>query len=138
MISAQEIAEALDVADVSGRPVALEPPRRRCAATGVPVFGRVREAPCTTWADAFLSRTLAVEDGHVEWTGPLTGHGTPLLRIGLSTETAYRYAFRIHYGREAEGRAAPRCGYPHCVAGGHLEDRLLREARLRAERHRAD
>lgn len=136
MISAQEIAEALDAADVSGRCVALEPPRRTCAATGVPRYAPVRPVPCATWQEAFLSRTLGVEDGHVEWTGPVSTHGTPVLRVGAVTESAYRFAFRAERGRKAEGRTAPRCGYPRCVAGGHLEDRLLREARLRAERHR--
>ncbi|WP_327415471.1 hypothetical protein [Streptomyces sp. NBC_01233] len=133
MITVEEIAEALDAVGASGSCVALERPWRRCPVPGRPLPRPVRQSPCLSWEDAFLARTVAVEDGHVEWTGPLNEHGTPLLRVGTAGETAYRYAFRVHHGREAEGQARPRCGYPRCVAGGHLEDRVIRDARVKAE-----
>ncbi|MGW6416348.1 helix-turn-helix domain-containing protein [Streptomyces sp. NPDC055055] len=133
MITTEEIAHALDAADVSGRCVALEGPRREVVAAGLPERGRGHMSPCASWEEAFLARTVAVEGGHVEWTGPLNDHRTPVLRVGTVGETAYRYAFRVHHGRDAEGQVRPRCGYPRCVAGGHLEDRVLRDARVKAE-----
>ncbi|MFC9341414.1 helix-turn-helix domain-containing protein [Streptomyces sp. NPDC057020] len=126
MIAVEEVAEALDGVDVS----------RLSAEPVVPVVRPVRRGSCGSWQEAFLARTLAVEDGHVEWTGSLNGHGTPLLKVGPVAETAYRYAFRAHHGRDAQGKTVPTCGYLRCVAGGHLEDRVIREARLRAERAR--
>ncbi|MFH8577194.1 helix-turn-helix domain-containing protein [Streptomyces zaomyceticus] len=126
MITVEEIAEALDGVDVSGCPELL----------GVRAVRPVRRGPCGSWQEAFLARTVAVEDGHVEWTGSLNAHGTPLFKVGPVAETAYRYAFRAHHGRDAEGKTVPVCGYFRCVAGGHLEDRVLREARLQAERAR--
>ncbi|MEU0275970.1 helix-turn-helix domain-containing protein [Streptomyces sp. NPDC006307] len=133
MITAKEIAAALDGAEVSNLAVArelgvgAERVRRVRAAAGVPPFQRGRQRSCETWAEALAARTLAVDGGHLQWTGPTNDHGTPVLRLGLEAQTAYRYAFRIHHGREAQGKTNPVCGYPRCVAGGHLEDRVIRE-----------
>jgi hypothetical protein len=135
VISRAEIAAALDRADVSNCAVARElgcspeRVRRVRVAAGLPAYRRGRRRAVETWQEAFLAHTVAVEDGHVEWTGPLSEHGTPLLRLGTETQTVYRYAFRVRHGRDAEGRTGPVCGYPRCVAGDHLEDRVLREYR---------
>ncbi|MBT2492328.1 helix-turn-helix domain-containing protein [Streptomyces sp. ISL-96] len=139
MITTEEIAAALDGADCSNLAVARtlgvgpERVRRVRAAAGMPPYQRGRRRSCETWEEAFAARTVAVENGHLQWTGPLSEHGTPLLRLGLEAETAYRYAFRIHHGRDAEGKTTPSCGYPRCVAGGHLEDRVIREERRAQE-----
>ncbi|WP_327123739.1 helix-turn-helix domain-containing protein [Streptomyces sp. NBC_01727] len=138
MISADEIAAALDgtvsnLAVARELGVAPERVRRVRAKEGVPVYPRGRRGSGESWAEAFAARTLAVEGGHVEWTGPLSEHGTPVLRLGRAAETAYRYAFRVHHGREAEGKSGPVCGFPRCVAGAHLDDRVLREERLAKE-----
>lgn len=139
MISADEIAAALDGSEVSnlavGRELGCSPERVRRvhAKEGVPVYPRGRRGSGESWEEAFAARTLAVDGGHLDWTGPLSEHGTPVLRLGREAQTAYRYAFRVHHGREAEGKSGPMCGYPRCVAGAHLEDRVLREERLAKE-----
>ncbi|MEU9033833.1 helix-turn-helix domain-containing protein [Streptomyces sp. NPDC048352] len=143
MITREDIAAALDGADRSNLAVArtlgVSPARVRRvrAAAGVPPYQRGRRRSCETWQEAFETRTVAVEGGHLQWTGPTNEHGTPLLRHGLEAETAYRYAFRIHHEREAEGKVGPSCGYPRCVAGAHLEDRVLREERRATEQRQA-
>ncbi|MGJ3559006.1 hypothetical protein ACR6C2_08505 [Streptomyces sp. INA 01156] len=43
--------------------------------------------------------------------------------------TAYRLAFRLHHGREPEGRMVGTCRIKRCVAGAHLEDNVLRAAK---------
>ncbi|MEW2631593.1 hypothetical protein AB0903_08030 [Streptomyces sp. NPDC048389] len=141
MITTEDIAAALDGTDRSNLDVArtlgVGPARVRRvrAAAGLPPYQRGRRRSCETWQEAFEARTVAVDGGHLQWTGPLSEHGTPLLRLGVEAETAYRYAFRIHHGREAQGKTNPTCGFPRCVAGGHLEDRVIREER-RAEEER--
>ncbi|WP_327421876.1 hypothetical protein OG763_15170 [Streptomyces sp. NBC_01230] len=138
MISADEIAAALD-GTVSNLAVARElgvgPERVRRVRVkeGVPVYPRGRRGSGESWAEAFAARTLAVDGGHLDWTGSLSEHGTPVLRVSRETETAYRYAFRVHHGREPQGKSGPVCGFPRCVAGAHLEDRVMREERLAKE-----
>ncbi|MGW6391125.1 hypothetical protein ACWFR1_11610 [Streptomyces sp. NPDC055103] len=112
-VTSDEIAAALDSAGES-RPGAAAP-------------GRGRRAPAASWEDAFDERTVAVEGGHLHWSGA-TGHrGTPVVAWRGQVETAYRLAFRWHHGREPEGNVRPSCDYPCCVAGGHLADRVIRE-----------
>ena len=76
--------------------------------------------------DVFRLRAESVDGGHVRWTGPVT-HGTPTVRHQGANQSAYRVAFRLHYGRDPEGQARPGCGMPGCVAGAHLEDRPMRQ-----------
>ncbi|MFF1834153.1 helix-turn-helix domain-containing protein [Streptomyces sp. NPDC058231] len=137
MITAAEIAAELDGAEVSNlaRELGVGPERVRRVRVkeGVPVYPRGRHGSGESWAEAFAARTLAVDGGHLDWTGSVSEHGTPLLRVRREAETAYRYAFRIHHGREAEGKSGPVCGFPRCVAGAHLEDRVLRVERLAKE-----
>ncbi|MEW2068460.1 hypothetical protein [Streptomyces sp. NPDC007346] len=135
MISAEEIAAALDDVGLSNVAVArdlgcgAERVRRVRAAAGIPPYRRGRRRSYESWPEAFVARTVAVDGGHVEWLGPVSRTGTPLLRLGAETQTAYRYVFRVHHGRDPEGNAAPGCDFPGCVAGAHLEDWLLREQR---------
>lgn len=139
MITADEIARALDSADVSNLAVArrlgCHPERVRRVRTeaGIAPYGRGRRGSGETWEEAFVARTVAVEGGHLHWTGSVSACGTPLLRLRSFATTVYRHAFRAEHGREPVGNVAPGCAYPRCVAGGHLEDRLMREARRQAE-----
>jgi hypothetical protein len=112
-VTSEEITVALDSAGAS--------------APGASAPGRGRPAPAASWEDAFKARTVAVEGGHVHWTGTTGARGTPVVGHGGQVETAYRLAFRWHYGREPEGNVRPTCDYPCCVAGGHLADRAMRE-----------
>ncbi|MEV0114641.1 hypothetical protein AB0H77_15515 [Streptomyces sp. NPDC050844] len=78
-------------------------------------------------SDAFRARTEPTPDGHVRWIGYTSTSGTPTLVHRKITHSAYRVAFRLRHGREPIGRVTPGCDMPLCVAGDHLEDRLIRE-----------
>jgi hypothetical protein len=112
-VTEDEIAAALDSAGES-RPGASAP-------------GRGRRPSAQSWQDAFDARTVSVEGGHLHWSGATGRRGTPVVAWRGQVETAYRLAFRWHYGREPEGNVRPTCDYPCCVAGGHLADRAIRE-----------
>lgn len=111
----EDIAQALDRA-VDAAPLA-------------PSRGRgVRARPAASWEDAFAQHTVAVEGGHLHWTGATSGgSGTPVVAFGGQVDTAYRLAFRWHHGREPEGYVRPTCAYPRCLVGGHLADRAMRD-----------
>lgn len=112
-MTGEEIAAALDAAGAQ-LPRVVKPKRAR--------------ARCfTSWGEAFTEQAVQVEGGHVQWTGATVGRGTPVVSYGGQVETAYRIAFRWHFGREPVGNVRPRCDYPACVAGAHLADRRLRQ-----------
>ncbi|MBA0053490.1 hypothetical protein E0L36_22200 [Streptomyces sp. AJS327] len=79
------------------------------------------------WRAAFAERTVALDGGHLHWTGTTNTRGTPVLAMANQVHTAYRLSFAWHHGREPEGNVRPSCGFPACVAGPHLHDRVLRE-----------
>lgn len=141
MIRSAEIIRALQDGDVSNLSVArllgCPPERVRLVrkAAGIAPYRRGRRGSRETWKAAFAARTIAVDGGHLHWTGSVSTSGTPTLRLRSRVATGYRVAFRLEYGRAPVGKVlhAPGCEYPRCVAGAHLEDRLLREARYRAE-----
>ena len=111
-MTGEEIAAALDAAQVPAAvPAVAEPAPAR---------------PVDPWRTLFDERVIAVDGGHLHWSGATTTRGTPVVACGGQVETAYRLAFRWHHGREPVGNIRPRCGYPSCLAGGHLADRLLR------------
>ncbi|MFZ4266522.1 hypothetical protein [Streptomyces arboris] len=91
--------------------------------------GGRRPAVGSSWRDAFDRHTIGVDGDHLHWTGATTVDGTPIVAFGGQVETGYRLAFRWHHGREPVGQVRPTCGYGGCLAGGHLADRQLREAR---------
>lgn len=122
--TAVETAAALDAAG------AVCPGGARALSAAPAAAGPGRFPPSTTWAEAFALRTVAVEDEHVHWTGSVSDHGTPVLRLRNDQMSAYRYAFRLEYGREPEGRLSSTCAYEVCVAGIHLEDRHMRDVGL--------
>lgn len=95
---------------------------------GLPTYVRGRRSPYRSWEEAFTQQSEPVEGGHRRWTGTRERAGTPVVRHRASIQTAYRVAFRLHYGREPEGYVTQSCGIPGCVAGGHQLDRIMREA----------
>lgn len=96
------------------------------AAAAGPASGRPRAF--VSWEEAYEAQTVAVEGGHLHWTGATSGaSGTPTVAVGGQVQTVYRIAFRWYRGREPEGYVRPSCSYPCCVFGGHLADRRMRE-----------
>lgn len=84
--------------------------------------------------DAYRANTTTLADGHAAWNGRHARGNVPMAKHRRHEESAYRVAFRIHHGREPQGVVAPACGRPACVAGAHLEDRLIRSAKQAAAR----
>ncbi|MFJ8852300.1 hypothetical protein [Streptomyces sp. NPDC102437] len=134
MINAAQIARAL-APDVSTRSVAdrlgcpwgrVQQVREAC---GVPTYRRGRR-PAAPWRERYAAHTEPVAGGHMRWTGPAAESGTPVLSVQGRPVTVYRLLFQDEHGREPEGHVRPGCGYARCVAGGHLEDRRVREERV--------
>jgi len=98
---------------------------------GLETYQRGRRVPEASVEEAVARRVKPVDGGHAEWTGGRHPNGTPVLSWRSQAETAYRAVFRIHHGREPEGNITHTrtCEREHCVAGGHLEDRVLRAQR---------
>ncbi|MFE2424860.1 hypothetical protein [Streptomyces hokutonensis] len=95
---------------------------------GLPAYVRGRRPAYGSWTEAFNEQSELVEGGHRRWTGTREKCGTPVVRHRTSIQTAYRVAFRLHYGREPEGNLTRSCQIPGCVAGAHQQDRVIREA----------
>ena len=84
--------------------------------------------PPASVEDAFHARTRATADGHLIWTGHITrNRNAPMLRYGGRELSAYRIAWRIRTGREADGHVRPMCGVPGCVAPACVDDRTTRQ-----------
>ncbi|MFF7880954.1 hypothetical protein ACH40F_08255 [Streptomyces sp. NPDC020794] len=94
---------------------------------GLPAPRPGRRPQQDTVEDAFLARVTPIEDGHARWGGKTAANGVPVVLHRGSQASAYRVAFRLHYGRNPEGLVKPGCGMPGCVAGWHIEDRVVRE-----------
>lgn len=107
--------------------------RRTREALGRPAPVRGRAPAHATVEDAFHAHTEAHDGGHLLWNGYFEG-GLPMLFHGAHRIPAPRLAFRLHHGREAEGRITRGCEVPGCVAGPCLLDRPMRAARQRADR----
>ncbi|MGW2104946.1 hypothetical protein ACWCPX_46400 [Streptomyces olivaceoviridis] len=139
-VSDDQILKALLAGeDVSNRAVAqkfgisdrrVDEVRKR---VGLPTYMRGRHAAYGSWAEAFTEQSEPVEGGHRRWTGPREKSGTPVVRHRTSIQTAYRVAFRLHYGREPEGNLTRSCLIPGCVAGEHQQDRIMRAAEKAGE-----
>lgn len=89
--------------------------------------------PPASFEDVFRAYATPAEDGHVRWTGAVSSSNVPAAWMSNKFRSAYRIAFELHHGREPIGRVKVACGTPVCVAGGHLEDRQIREANRRAD-----
>lgn len=116
----EEITAALDAAPVlPGAPVRERPLNA----------GPVRRVRVPDWEHAFCERAVAIDGGHLHWTGATGTKGTPVLCVAGKRDTALRLAFRWHNKREPVGKIRRKraCNYAGCVAGGHLADRLMRQ-----------
>ncbi|QKW07004.1 hypothetical protein HUT18_11915 [Streptomyces sp. NA04227] len=111
---------ALDAAAASVQP----------GAPATPVHTPTPRKRYASLEEMFADRTIEVEGGHLHWTGATGARGTPVVAHQCQVDTAYRLSFRWHHGRAPEGNVRPTCGYPCCVAGGHLADRVMREGGL--------
>ncbi|MFC9465176.1 hypothetical protein [Streptomyces coelicoflavus] len=83
--------------------------------------------------DLFWRRVQPTDDGHMKWTGHLNTTGSPAVRHGGRTLSAYRIAYRLATGREPEGYALPSCDRDGCVKPGHHSDRADREREKRVD-----
>ncbi|MFE2712304.1 hypothetical protein ACFXKI_10005 [Streptomyces mirabilis] len=86
--------------------------------------------------EAFLARVRPIDGGHAQWGGKTASTGLPLMLYRGTQQSAYRVAFRLHYRRSPKGLVKPTCGMAGCVAGGHLEDRVVRERAAAVTRRR--
>ncbi|GGS81751.1 hypothetical protein [Streptomyces griseoviridis] len=102
-------------------------------ALGLPARRRVRRPSHTSPEDAFRAHTRLSTGGHVLWTGYADG-ALPIVCHGTVKTPAPRIAFRLHHGRDPEGRLTRTCDMPGCVAGAHYADRLIRDAHKRADK----
>jgi hypothetical protein len=91
-----------------------------------------RGAVTRTVEEAYQVRTVSLGGGHLGWKGSRGGNGAPFLRFGGRRMSAYRVAFRAHYGREPEGVVLAACEVPGCVAGPCMDDESARR-RTRAQ-----
>ncbi|PNG19739.1 hypothetical protein [Streptomyces cahuitamycinicus] len=80
-------------------------------------------------AEAFHANTEAIDDGHLRWK-----RSTPHVCYRQQRIPAARVSFELHHGRQPVGPVLTGCGMDGCVAGGHLEDRPMREANKRADK----
>jgi hypothetical protein len=101
-------------------------------ALGLPARPRGRGLTYASPEDAFRAHTVPGTDGHVQWTGYTDG-ALPAVCHGPARIPAPRIAFRLHHGRDPEGRLTRTCEMPGCVAGAHFADRPMREANKRAD-----
>ncbi|GGZ72875.1 hypothetical protein ACFOOM_01250 [Streptomyces echinoruber] len=140
-VTDQEIARRLTSAEVSNLSVAralgvpwgrVDEVRRRL---GLATYRRGRRVPETTWQEAVRRRVREVPGGHADWTGSYHPNGTPILSWRGRAQTAYQAVFRLHYRRPPQDNIShsPECDRERCVAGEHLEDRVLREQRRSRE-----
>jgi hypothetical protein len=98
-------------------------------ALGLPAPHRYGSSPRYQSVEAaYWAHAACAGGGHLDWTGWRNSSGVPVVRHRGFQGSAYRVAFRIHHGRVPEGQVRNACGMPGCVAGGHLADRVMREA----------
>lgn len=103
-----------------------------------------RCGPPDTYAsveDAYRSNSEAIDGGHKRWAGHTDTNGHPRLNFRQQRISVRQVAFRMHHGRDPQGRVSVACDMAHCVAGAHLEDQQIRDAkrrRIRASNRRAD
>ncbi|MFF4726425.1 hypothetical protein ACFY3M_13940 [Streptomyces mirabilis] len=124
----EEIAQALKAGPVSDEAVSklLRCHKRFVAEVrrdlGMPKY----RPPARVWGREDYERlSVPLTGGHRRWRGRFDESGVPYANRML---TAYRLAFRVHHGRDPVGRVQGTCRYKRCVAGEHLNDRIIRKA----------
>lgn len=96
---------------------------RQTVATVRDSLGIPARAPHGSPEAAYRANAQPAAGGHMDWAGGRqAANGTPIIRLGRSSTTAARIAFRIRTGREPQGTVRPECGQRHCVAPDHIED----------------
>jgi len=90
-------------------------------------------APHQSFEDAYRAHAVPADDGHVQWTGHMDGTLPVVCHAGRRTP-APRIAFRLHHGRDPEGRLRRTCDLPGCAAGAHYADKRIRDAHRRADK----
>lgn len=101
------------------------------AELGIPAYVQIPQP--LTLEQKWQANTRHVDGGHLEWTGERQStSGTPVLRYWPKSYSPAAIAFRIKYGRDAQGYAYAECGVKHCVAPDHVEDEAGR-ARTREQ-----
>lgn len=83
-----------------------------------------RTAPTLEQAWATYARPAG--QGHMEWTGPVSHSGTPVVTHRQARHSARAVAFRIRYGRDPIGYAKAACDHPGCVAPACVTDKPMR------------
>ncbi|MEU1908436.1 hypothetical protein [Streptomyces hygroscopicus] len=76
---------------------------------------------------ALKARVEPLFCGHAVWTGPRNENGVPMVSWKFQRVSAYRVAFRAHYGREPQGVVLAVCEVPGCIAGRCLDDKTARD-----------
>lgn len=80
-----------------------------------------------TLDEKWAARTRPVDGGHLEWTGERgKSSGSPALRYREQWYSPASIAFRMKHGREPQGYAFAECGFKHCVAPDHVDDKTTR------------
>lgn len=77
--------------------------------------------------DLYWRRVQPAADGHLDWTGARTRHGTPVVRHGGRLHTALQVAFRIRYRRDPVGRVEAACKHKGCVRPQCMADQRMRD-----------
>ncbi len=70
--------------------------------------------------------------GHMDWTGPTTPKGVPIVKSCHVSYSARGMAFRRRYGRDPVGYVRATCDRKGCVAEEHVADAPMR-AELNAQ-----
>ncbi|MFD4738682.1 WhiB family transcriptional regulator [Streptomyces virginiae] len=76
--------------------------------------------------DAYASRTVQIDDGHVMWTVK----NTSVTVLGRNW-TPRQLALWVGQGREPHGPVKTHCSRPDCVAAEHVGDAVVRMLRAR-------
>lgn len=97
---------------------------------GIPTAGQKKDS--RTIAEAITLNTETGPDGHTHWTGPTAGSNLELWAQGHRYNGRHEI-FKAHHGRDPVGYVLTTCTQPGCIAGAHLADRTIRQARQRAE-----
>ncbi|MGP3686505.1 WhiB family transcriptional regulator [Streptomyces sp. IBSNAI002] len=92
----------------------------------------VADTDARTPLERLTARTEPGEEGHLLWIG-----GPSVCLAGGKEISGLRLAFRLGYGRDAEGLVKAHCGMPRCVAWRHLADRPMRRTTIKKPRRPA-
>ena len=113
--------------------VSRETVRATHRALGLPARVRGGGPAHASLEDAYRANTRPLDGGHVQWLGYMDG-SLPIVFHSSQHTPAPRIGFRLHHGRDPEGRLMRTCVMPGCVAGAHYADQRIRETNRRADK----